>query len=343
MNKNISITNLKIAPNKRSETIALIEECFNYSPDYKFETDFYPLVSPENSPHNHILIDENTQQVVGHIGVKNRSLVVKDKAFPCLLLGGISIKKSFRGHGLLNYLFNQVINNYSQDKLFSFLWSDLNELYQKYDFFEFGNQIQIGKKPFYSQESFKDYYKVKYKHLSTDEQKDIHLLYLNNIEKEFVTFERSIKNWNEIENIDSADFYISKDKNNKICKYFVVNKGFDLQGIIHEFCFDYSREISLLKDFALWAPYLPKKISNSYMTLYAGMLRVNNEEMFKKFIRTWSSNKISITSYSKKEIIYYYNQEFKKLTPLEFFKYVFGPFLTQNSLPDFYFGGLDSV
>ena len=82
-NTNI-ITNLSASPEKKNETIALIEECFNYPTQYSFETDFYPLVNSKNAINNHILIDQHTNEVIAHVGVKKRLLNVGDETFSCV-------------------------------------------------------------------------------------------------------------------------------------------------------------------------------------------------------------------------------------------------------------------
>ncbi|OIQ18538.1 MAG: hypothetical protein BM556_09795 [Bacteriovorax sp. MedPE-SWde] len=337
-------TTLAEKPELYNETLSLIEASFNYPPGHSFENDFYSLLDPSNHKHNHILIDGDT--VVAHIGINLREFYKGETTTLVALIGGVAVSQEHRGKGHFKELFNYVLQRYSKKCSFFILWSDKAALYRKYEFYEFGSVIQLGAK-----EENEDYFntigfkKYKLKDLSESDIKNLHKLYKHN-HNDYITPKRSPRNWDTLSNIKTTDIYIERN-GNEITNYFFINKGFDLTGVIHECSFFNDQD--MLKKFSEYKVWLPEK-HLSYMTsvqsLYIGILKIGNLELFKKFISGIFSNDLIINDIESSKIFFSFKDENFTLSTDEFLAFIFGPTPAQEFAPYgnwFFIPGLDSI
>lgn len=234
----IQITTLSQYPGLAEQTNQLIEESLNYHAPHKFSTDFYPLTCPENFAHRYIILNDG--QVLAHIGAKIKKFNFLRKSFECVLLGGICVKKEFRGQGLFHELMSKALEEYKDETSFFMLWSDKHAIYQKYDFYLSGKQFvfeNITNKAC-------EWEQVKLKHLSSKHLEDIKSLYQNKIASRYFCASRTNADWDELAQITSSDLYF-KLEDDKVIDYFFINKGMDLSGIVHEWAFTKDEESKL--------------------------------------------------------------------------------------------------
>jgi len=229
LGKKFSRKNLAQAPELFSETIALIEREFKYSADYKFEIDFYPLMRKENHQHCHLLIDNETNKVVGHIGFLQKNLKFKNLTLPTQFIGGICIDKKYQGQRLFTHFFKTLTQEYISNIALHVLWGDLHEVYKKFDFYPAGIQYSVAPS---GDGSLKE---IKFK-------SQAHLY--NKIHETHLAPTREEADWDILKNITSSKLY-ADDKN-----YFFANKGFDLTHIAHEYYFT-DKKIKI--PFQLWS------------------------------------------------------------------------------------------
>lgn len=341
---NIKLTTLAEKPHLFRDTIELIEEAFEYEDYNSFDVDFAPLVNKSNHKHNHILIDED--RVVGHIGVQLRSLSIANT--PIVLIGGIAICKSFRGQGLFGKLLKDIINKYKDSCAMILLWSDLDSLYEKFGFYQAGGIIQTGSNLIKDAKIPLSYTKVNWEQLSPREFNEVKDLYLNNIENSYLTIQRSNADWTSIKKISSTDLYIKK-KNDFICSYFLINKGQDLEDIIHELVYqkDIKKEIlSELDSFQLWLPEIENDTYNKENISYCSFFKITNFKLFKDFFNKWSNGDIEILDVQYNFVRFNLKELLHELSHQDFLLSTFGP----NPVEEFelmgkplYICGVDSI
>ena len=129
-------------PSCYEKAVKLIEKSFEYKKPFSFETDFAPLIDKSNHKNCFIYIDEN-ENVLAHIGVKEREITLQGKTFSVCLLGGIAVDEKRRGEGLFQTLLQDVLAEKRSDTTFFLLWSNLEKLYNKFGFHLAGTQIEL--------------------------------------------------------------------------------------------------------------------------------------------------------------------------------------------------------
>ena len=92
------------------------------------------------------------------------------------------------------------------------------------------------------------YKQVSFEQLSKISQIEIKKLYENYVNRNYISVARSDEDWNEVMTINSASLFV-KSRDNKIQSYFILGKGQDLQGIIHEYAFNDMR-IEITEEFS---------------------------------------------------------------------------------------------
>jgi predicted N-acetyltransferase YhbS len=95
-------------PSCYSATIKLIEKSFHYKKPNSFEIDFAPLIDKSNHHNCFILLDEN-ENVVAHIGAKDRTFTLGNEKFTLTMLGGIAVDEELRGKGHFQTLMQEVL------------------------------------------------------------------------------------------------------------------------------------------------------------------------------------------------------------------------------------------
>ena len=323
------IKTLKDLPQKKAQTLSLIETSFDYSSDNSFEIDFYPLMKDENAANNFILLEGD--KVIGHIGIVYKELKLSLRSFLIPMLGGIAIDKDYRGKGKFKPFFNQVLASI-KDSPFFLLWSDKLDLYEHFDFypcieqFEYTGNLEMDNP---------NYIKMKLSELSDKEIKELSIIYNNSQE---LRYERSIEDWIELKKISSSDIYIKKE-NNIIKNYFFMNKGEDLSDIIYEYGdVDDIEEMSTYG--ILWSPWNFEVENEQHKTLlYAALIRINNFESFKQFVFLYSNE------LERDEILFTFEEKQMKISKMEFLQGIFGPnkFSELEQTKKILISGIDSI
>lgn len=285
----IKIKRLSDQPKLYKKVINLIEESYSYEQINSFEIDFYPLINKSNWKNCYVILDQTSNELLGHIGTKPRFIVFSNENIDCIFLGGIAIKKEFQGKGIFKSAFSHLLDALKSKYSYAFLWSDKIELYKKFNFSPISysylkiNLNQTSKTLLnlnYQQKSFKE--------LASSEKRQIRKLFKENIEKVYVTPKRTDKIWNEVEEISSIDLFI-KYKNNQISSYCLLGKGQDYQNIIHEFVCSEAEDFSINKIENISIIY-PQSIhdSNSENHLIPTALYKNfcNGDKLEKFLAT---------------------------------------------------------
>ncbi len=343
---NLSKTSLANNPEYFEQTIALIESSFSYAKRNHFEIDFAPLVDPSNYENLHILLEGNV--VIAHIGIRLRKFGHDKFDCPVALIGGIAIKESHRGQGIFKTFFDEIINLYKDKVSFFFLWSDMDSLYKKFDFYQTGGQIQTGERIFLESDLNENIKKVKINEISKHEFKEIKDLYKENIEKKYCSFIRDEISWSLIKEVTSTDYYLYK-KNNKLLGYFCIGKGQDLEHIIHEFVVTPKERVnleSMISDFRLWLPLDSNDDYNKSKILFSCFMKISNPKLFNNFINKWFDGDVNILEINENTISFEYKNENFELSFEDFLNAIFGPsYITdfKKYLRPLYISGLDSI
>lgn len=329
------ITDLKRKPQKRHETIQLIEKAFDYSKENKFEIDFFPLMREENASNNFILLEN--EKVIGHIGVLNRIFKIAGKEFEVSMLGGIAIDEAYRGKGFFKDFFNEILKKY-EDSAFHLLWSDKLELYEKFDFYPCIEQFEYTGGV---ESDNPEFIKMKLQDLNDNEIEQLSKIYNTSQE---LRYERSIEDWVKLKKIISSDIYIKKE-NEKIVNYFFMNKGEDLSNIIYEY--GSIKDIEEISTYGiLWSPYnFDVENEEDKTLLYAALLKINNKESFAQFISSYTNNKIQVSNIEKNKINFSFADDKFQLEVNDFLSGIFGPNKLQelSDTPKILISGLDSI
>ncbi len=335
-------TTLQERPDLRSKTIQLIEKSFKYPPDQHFEIDFYPLLAPTNSANNHIIIKDN--KLIAHLGCLPRTMTA---GHPVLLMGGIAVDDNFRQQGYFAKLMQHVMDTYKGSYSLYILWSNKNELYKKFNFHLAIGQVGTSSTPL-SEKFLGQFEKYNFSQLTTGQIQEIKDLYLS-LSIHYTCIERTQEDWDRILQISSTTLYVSRDNDGFIQAYFLVNKGFDLQNIIHEVAYTPSYKNTILKKLSAYNLWLPE-FESSYFTnptiTYMASLSIADTNLFSNFIKDWSSHRISIEEINDDHITFNFSGESFKTTHSEFFQYLWGPYplndFDEIGLP-LYIPGVDSI
>lgn len=327
-------TNLKAHSEHRTQALQLIEKSFNYTPPNRFEVDFYPLMAPTNHQHCHILLEDD--RVLAHMAVKLKTFTIDTTTYRSGFLGGICVSPERRGQGLLKKLFQEVFQHY-QDKgvCFWFLWSDQSSLYERFDFYELGEIVMGGQELNHS--LLKNHHRLCWRDLSAVQFERVKQLYQQTW-SDYLIPERTNEDWEEMAKIESVDLYFNHSS------YFCLNKGQDLQGIIHEWGAE--KPELVIQQFAnapLW--HMPKEVSQ-LPHLFVGLMRIGDHELFRDFISKWSQSRLQIDQSHQKSILFSFDGVQHQLSIKDFLTGLWGPQTIKefDGLgPKFFISGLESV
>jgi hypothetical protein len=332
-------TTLARHPQLFKETNSLIERSLNYPSTENFAVDFYPVMNPQNFKNNHILYNN---EVMAHIGVNFRELIGREITLPVALFGGVAVKDKHRGQGYLKLLLNQLIKKHEKEVGLFILWSDLTQLYQKFDFFPAGVFIDNNLEEIFP----KHYTKTKFNRLNSKDLKQIQMIYSNVLCQEYFTFKRDNNHWPMIKNIDSTDLYLSRNEKGDITSYFCRGKGGDLKGVIHEVGYLPENREQVLKDLSssrLWRPTLGKEGED---LKFLGLFRIGNPKIFGDFLLKRSNGDLRLIDVKNNLVTFGFNHVKYSLPSEDFLQYIFGPFPPkefENFACKLFFSGLDSI
>lgn len=346
---NFALTTLSQNPEYFEEVLRLIEEEFHYSEAHQFEKDFAPLMDPLNFENCYLYIDSASNTVAAHLAVCERILIKDDVQMKVALVGGIATHKNFRRLHLFKNLMEHALEDHNDVGLF-ILWSDLENIYEKFSFYRTGGLIETGKRNFSSSERPRGYEKSKFPTLSDEDFKSIVEMYSAFNEKKFLTLKREEKDWSIIKEMDSIDLYIKKSSHGNISRYFCVNKGRDLTNIIHEVGAINSTEYAaLLKDmesYKLWLPETENEKFKSSDIFYTAFFKIGDIDLLNKFLQASTKNGLVITEKKEGMISFTFNNENFRVSQKDFLQYVFGPRPLEEFSPfglSLYVAGTDSV
>lgn len=323
------------------ETLKLIEKSFHYVAENKYQTDFAPLIDRSNHSNCYIYVDEN-EKVIGHIGAKNKVVIIDGKKHRITLLGGIAVDETRRGEGIFQTLLQNVMADKRSDTSFFLLWSDLEKLYKKFGFHLCGTQFEVSKNIKNS-----PFIKTTYHELSPFDKLTLKKLYENSFSKMYLTLERISDDWNLIEKISSAELFIRKN-NDQISDYYFKGKGQDLQDVIYEYgtignVADFVDEIASYGKVWLGQDMTEHQRENIQ---YQFFLCPGDLRLFSEFIFHFTHQKFMIRNINvmKQEVFFDFNGETLVLEMSDFLRGVFGPgSFEELTTPTFFISGLDSV
>lgn len=334
------ICRLSERPSCFEATIKLIEKSFHYKGPNSFEIDFAPLIDKSNHHNCFIMLDE-TENVVAHIGVKERIIRLANQEFPIALLGGIAVDETRRGEGHFQALFQDVLAEKKSDTTFFLLWSDLEKLYNKFGFHLCGTQIEVNESPSHSS-SFE---KTRFNALSNEEKEQIKLLYSTSFKNIYLSLERTNEDWALIEKISSAELFIKKT-GSKIESYFFMNKGQDLPGIIYEYGTNEGM-VKVIKELSSFGKvWLGKDLLPSENLQYQFFMSPGDLKLFTRFVEAMTGGKFVIRNINlmKQEVFFDFEEETLSLELPDFLRGVFGPGTFEEiDAPAFFISGLDSI
>lgn len=334
------ITTLKDKPSSFEATIRLIEKSFHYSAGKSFKDDFAPLVDESNHHNCYILIDEN-DQILAHVGVKERIVHLNGGPFNICLLGGIAVDENHRGQGNFQKLFIDVLAEKRSEVCFFLLWSDQEKLYTKHGFSLCGGQYEIK-----SPNNTSDLLKTKFHLLTPDQRDTIKALYQNSFLDTYVSVSRNERDWDLLAKVHSADLYF-EEKNGVINSYLFANKGEDLSGIVYEYGTRGELSQWLQKAASVGKVWMGAPLADTETSFYQFMLCPGDTSLFGQFISTYTNGVIKIRDINvmKQEVFFDFGGETLVLPTEEFLRGVFGPapFEELGEIKTFFLSGLDSV
>ena len=334
------VTNLKDNPGLVQKTLGLIEKSFQYEGKNSFQIDFAPLIDVSNHHNCFILVNEN-DEVIAHIGAKDKIITLAGIDYPVTMLGGIAVDEAHRGEGHFQTLLQDVLAEKRSETTFFLLWSDNVKLYGKYGFHLCGAQLEIS-----NENPESGWTKTKYHSLPLEEKQDIQSLYEKSFAHAYLTFNRNKEDWDLIEKITSTDLYIKKSGNH-IQSYFFTNKGQDLPGIIFEYGTSGSMAELISEIQGFGKVWMGSPILETENQQYQFFMCPADQRQFNDFVDKFTQGKIKIRQINvmKQEVFFDFNEETLMLSAEEFLTGIFGPgpFEELEEIPSIFISGLDSI
>ncbi len=314
------ITNLKENPSSFEETLKLVEKSFDYHSPFSFKEDFGSLIEERNHHNCFILLDEN-ENVIAHIGAKERMIRIKENLHPVCMLGGIAVDEKHRGEGHFQTLFQDVLAEKRSDVAAFFLWSDQETLYKKYGFHLCGDQFEIPKSSKTS-----TLQPTKFHLLNQKEQKQIEELYQKSFASQYTTLDRTQADWDSLKEIKSADLYIKKSGEN-ITDYFFMNKGQDLTGIIYEYGSVTDLRAWLKEASSIGKIWLGQPLMDTENNQFQFFLAPADMKHFSALIADMTKGAMTVRNVNvmKQEVYFDFQDETLALDSEEFLRGIFGP------------------
>ncbi len=326
---NLVLTTLSDNPEYFEEVISLIEEEFHYTNNHHYERDFAPLVNPLNFDNCFLYVEQETNRVVAHLGVCLRKMIKGESEISVALIGGIVTHKKHRGAGLFKNLMNHALVQYQEKVGLFILWSDLENIYEKFSFFRTGGLVQTGNRNLISADKPLGFEKKTFDQLSDKEFDEVVACYKNFNEKYFFTIKREDKEWSIIREMSSIDLYVKKNKEKIINKYFCINKGRDLTHIIHEISCSNKRDfLSFARELTQFKVWLPETELESFPhseVFYTSFIKIASSEILNIFLAEITKNELRILNTQDNLIEFQYREDKFKVSYKDFLQYLFGP------------------
>jgi len=348
---NFVLTTLARNPEYFEEVISLIEEEFHYTKDQDFKKDFAPLVDPINFENCYLYIDVESNVVVAHLAVALRTMIKNTAEIEVALIGGIVTNKKYRGKKFFKQLMNHAIMEHQEKVGLFILWSELENLYEKFSFFRTGGLIETGKKNINADQRPPGFVKTKFNELTDEDFNSIAKLYSSFNQNYFFTIKRENKDWSIIREMSTVDLFIKKNNNDEIEQYFCCNKGHDLTNIVHEIsCLkinDYPILLKQLGSFKLWLPETEgEKVPHGGEIFYTAFLKIGSSQLLNNFLMSITKNDLKISNSNDEKIYFSFKEKSFEASPKDFLQYVFGP-IPLTEFKDYqlsmYIAGMDSI
>jgi predicted N-acetyltransferase YhbS len=346
--QNLVLTTLAKNPEYFKEVILLIEEEFHYSEGLQYEIDFAPLVNPLNFENCYLYIDQSTNAVVAHLAVCEKVLIKNGTKINAFFIGGIATQKEYRKQNLFKSLMNHALEVHADNAGLFILWSDLENLYEKFSFYRTGGLLETGKRNFSASERPTGYEKTKFSELSETDFERVADLYKDFNEKHFFTVKREAKDWSIIRTMTSIDLYIKRHLGT-IDRYFCVNKGRDLTNIIHEISCkeeEFLKTLNELKTFKTWLPETELQKLPESEVYYTAFIKLGSVEKLNAFLKGATKGSIIIESMDNLKVYFTYINKEYEASRKDFMQYLFGP-KPLKEFADFnlslYIAGTDSI
>lgn len=320
----MNVKTLAECPDDIEDCLALIEDSFNYEDQYNYKDDFSLLLDERN--HSNCYFIKDHDEVVATLFTLPRTLIYKDAKIDVLFLGGISVSDEKRGAGLFRTLLETILLLNPQYS-FYLLWSDLAQLYEKFNFYEFGLMGEVD----LSNGSIPKYKKF------DEEHSDVLIKGYQNLADKYLIPKRSEHDWLTL--LKSESIQIVEDDQKNI---YLLNKGMDLQGICHEY---HPSDAPPLKGVKNWR--MDSALDNKQGTLrYMGFLRLGNLEGLNSFITKTSKGRLSLSAYENGVLEVIFDGEKYELGERDFIQGLWGPGKVeewQGLVPDILIPGFDSI
>ncbi len=278
----MQFVNLAQFPHKVDHYLELIEKSFGYCHPYKFNIDFYPLVNEQNFHHCFMYMDE-AQNIVATCAAQSRFLSTSIE-IPIVFLGGIAVDEKLRNQGMGKKIVTETIGQFDDVAYFG-LWSEKKQFFNALGFFDYGDQFFLPQMYLHYEKSSMTLRTYSLNKLDL-QQKKYWMDCYKKIEKKYLSVLRKDKDWENIFQISSAH-YLEIFHGTRRVGYAVVDKGMDLQNVIHEFYVSPDLELLALEklnqQYSLWLPILQYSWDKSYLG-HNLLLRPGKNELWNLWI-----------------------------------------------------------
>ncbi|MEZ4741654.1 MAG: GNAT family N-acetyltransferase [Bdellovibrionota bacterium] len=214
--------------------------------DYPIEIEYPIVLSSLYSEYSICAIRDG--DVIAHANLWPRSLVNvhSRETYKVGLVGNVATLKEYRGQGIMTQLINEIIDRSKTIKISAlFLWSDLIQFYQSFGFSSFSKEDRF----VFTKTSLANFsdllgnFFLETNNSLTDEELAL-LLELR--PQSGFTLQRGINEFRSLLKIPDTNM-LSIRVDGNIVAYAVLGKGYDMNGIVHEWgAVDYSYLFLLL-------------------------------------------------------------------------------------------------
>lgn len=324
---NFILTTLSKSPDYYEKIVALIEEEFLYDQRNRFDRDFAPLINPHNFDNCYFFIDRETSSVAAHLAVCPRKVIKNETEMNVTFIGGIATHKKFRGQSLFKKLMEHALEEHMPTTGLFILWSDIENLYEKFEFNRTGGFFESGSKAFAPGENIPGFNRTKFTQLTDIDFNRIIQLYSRSIESRLFTVKREEKDWSIIRDMESIDVFTRRDSSGEIDRYFCANKGKDLNHVIHELGASSEEQFKvLLKETANYRTWLPESLPHAGKDIYfTAFFRMGSVKLLNNFLKDITGNDLNIITSTEEKIVFDFKRKQYEASPKDFLHHLFGP------------------
>lgn len=323
-----TLTTLSENPEYFNEVVSLIEKEFHYDSNMHYEKDFALLMDPLNFENCYLYVDQETNQVVSHLAVCPRIMVKNNSQINVGFIGGIATVVEYRGRDLFKNLMNHALLEHSKNCGLFILWSEITGLYEKFSFHLSGGLLETGHTFFSANDKPPGFSKTTFKELSTPDFETIRNIYSHFNEKYFFTVIRSEKEWSIIKEMASIDLYTKKNQDGLLEQYFCINKGKDLNNVIHEIgCLPdhYLSLMKMLQKYRTWLPESELALSPGKDIFFTAFIKLGNFEKLQTFLRSTTEEEMELYEMTGDLISFRFNAKEYQISQKDFLQFLFGP------------------